>query len=90
MAYLEYLGREAAITSAELYYSKLPVFYIIAEKGRSITSKVIGVNATLKIQGSDTYNQGNYTFYDGNMTISGRGNSTWMVEKKPSGTYKIR
>ncbi|MHB8131726.1 MAG: CotH kinase family protein [Mobilitalea sp.] len=78
---------EAATTSAELYFSKLPVFYINTEQGRAITSKDIDVNATLKIQGNDTYNQSNSTLYDGNMTITGRGNSTWMVEKKP---YKIK
>ncbi len=78
-------GEEEA--SAKLYCSKLPVVYIDTENGVKITSKEDYVDATMKIQGNDTYNSENTTLYDGVIEIRGRGNSTWSMPKKP---YKIK
>ena len=68
------------------YESNLPVIYINTENGVSITSKVDYVNATMKIQGNDTYSDSSI-LYDGAIEIRGRGNSTWSMPKKP---YKIK
>ena len=66
--------------------NKLPIVYINTENGVKITSKVDYVNATMKIQGNDTYSDSSI-LYDGEIEIRGRGNSTWGMPKKP---YKIK
>ena len=68
------------------YESNLPVVYINTENGVKITSKEDYVNATMKIQGNDTYSD-SAILYDGEIEIRGRGNSTWSMPKKP---YKIK
>ena len=68
------------------YESNLPVVYINTENGVGITSKEDYVNATMKIQGNDTYSDSSI-LYDGEIEIRGRGNSTWNMPKKP---YKIK
>lgn len=73
--------------TTELYCSKLPVVYIDTENGAPIVSKEDYINATMKIQGNETYNSENSTLYDGVIEIRGRGNSTWSMPKKP---YKIK
>lgn len=73
--------------TTKLYCSKLPVVYIDTENGASIVSKEDYINATMKIQGNETYNSENSTLYDGVIEIRGRGNSTWGQPKKP---YKIK
>ena len=80
-------GGEGTDTPAiETYESKLPVVYITTEGGVKITSKEDYVNATMKIQGNDTYTDSEI-LYDGEIEIRGRGNSTWNMPKKP---YKIK
>ena len=66
--------------------NKLPVVYINTENGVKITSKEDYVNATMTIQGNDTYSDSSI-LYDGEIEIRGRGNSTWNMPKKP---YKIK
>ena len=66
--------------------NKLPIVYINTEDGIKITSKEDYVNATMKIQGNDTYSD-SAILYDGEIEIRGRGNSTWAMPKKP---YKIK
>ena len=74
------------ISTEDVYESKLPVVYINTENGVEITSKEDYVNATMKIQGNDTYSD-ETILYDGEIEIRGRGNSTWGMPKKP---YKIK
>ena len=73
--------------TSQMYLSKLPVIYINTDRGQPIFTKTVFVDATMKIQGNDRYSSNAVPFYDGPMQIRGRGNSTWMVEKKP---YRIK
>ncbi len=72
--------------AADSYESKLPVVYIDTENGQKIESKDDYINATMRIQGNDTYSDSK-KLYDGAIEIKGRGNSTWNMPKKP---YKIK
>jgi len=74
------------ISMEDIYESNLPVVYINTENGVKIESKEVYVNATMKIQGNDTYAD-EAVLYDGEIEIRGRGNSTWEMDKKP---YKIK
>ena len=79
----------ATVAEKKIYCSKLPVVYINTEDGYGITSKETYKQATMKIQGNDSFNSTNTTLYDGGISIRGRGNSTWNMEysKLP---YKIK
>ena len=72
--------------TTSIYCSKLPVVYINTENNAPIVSKDEYLNATMKIQGNETYSDSS-VLYDGDIEISGRGNSTWGMPKKP---YKIK
>jgi hypothetical protein len=61
----------------------LPVISINTERNQAVTSKENYIAATAQIQDSQTKD----LVYDGNIQIRGRGNSTWMVPKKP---YRIK
>ncbi len=63
-------------------FTGLPVIYITTEA--PVVSKDDYVNGTMKIDGNLQYTDG---LYNGNIQIKGRGNSTWLAEKKP---YKIK
>lgn len=75
-----------ADTAESTYESNLPVVYINTENGTGIYSKEDYVNATMTIQGNDTFSD-SALLYDGEIEIRGRGNSTWGMPKKP---YKIK
>lgn len=75
------------VKSAELYCSKLPVVYIQTENNAEIVSKEDYINASMKIQGNESYDPEDTTLYDGKIEIRGRGNTTWGQPKKP---YKIK
>jgi CotH kinase protein len=64
----------------------LPVLRVTTTGAQAITSKDTYLAGTLKItDGSKTvYGAG---LYDGNVQIRGRGNSTWLMPKKP---YRLR
>ena len=72
--------------SAKMYCSKLPVVYIDTEGGQPITSKEKYIDADIKIQGNETFNESK-ELYDGVTEIRGRGNSTWSQPKKP---YRLK
>ena len=63
--------------SKSQYNSKLPVVYINTEDSK-INKKEYS-NATLKIQGNDLWPEQ----YDGPIQVKGRGNSSWVMDKKP-------
>ena len=71
-------------TTAEMFFSQLPVLYINTEGGQAITSKEYYIDATLTIQGNETYNSKTTKLYNGATEIRGRGNSTWGQPKKPT------
>lgn len=73
--------------SDQIFFSKLPVVYIETENQAPIVSKDTYIQASLSIQGNDTYNSSTTTLYDGATEIKGRGNSTWGLPKKP---YKLK
>lgn len=60
----------------------IPHFFIVTENNTSITSKDDYLKATLTIEGNKEYE--NYT---GTTQIKGRGNSTWLLPKKP---YRLK
>ena len=74
-------------TSAEMFFSTLPVVYINTEGGQAITSKEKYIDAELVIQGNETYNSKTTKLYSGATEIRGRGNSTWSQPKKP---YRLK
>ncbi|MCL2434097.1 MAG: lamin tail domain-containing protein, partial [Clostridia bacterium] len=77
-------GANKFLTKLEIFYSDLPVLYINTENLASITSKDDYVNADMRLQGNDRYNNINTTLYNGPTEIKGRGNSTWQWDpKKP-------
>ncbi len=78
----------AVADTLKMYCSLLPVIYIDTEGGEAITTKEYYINADMRIQGSDLYNSGNTTLYNGKTEIKGRGNTTWEYGlKKP---YKLK
>ncbi|MDO4166575.1 MAG: CotH kinase family protein, partial [Eubacteriales bacterium] len=68
----------------DTYESKLPVAYIDTEDGAGISSKTEYKTAHMTIVGNEKYPG---ILYDGTISIKGRGNSTWLLPKKP---YKIK
>ena len=73
--------------TAEMFFSELPVVYINTENGAEIVSKEDYIDAKLIIQGNETYNSKTITLYSGTTEIRGRGNSTWVLPKKP---YRLK
>ena len=78
-------GSETAY--AQMFFSELPVVYINTEGGQAITSKEKYIDATLTVQGNETYNSKTTKLYNGATEIRGRGNSTWSQPKKP---YRLK
>lgn len=76
-------GSEEPASSAQAYFSNLPVIYIDTENAAPIDSKEDYVSGTMDIQN----NTGSSLAYSGKIEIRGRGNSTWEWPKKP---YKIK
>lgn len=60
----------------------LPHLFIITENNAPVNSKDDYVQATLKLDGADIYED-----YEGTTRIRGRGNSTWGMPKKP---YRLK
>ena len=73
--------------TAQMFFSELPVVYINTEGGQAITSKETYIDATLTVQGNETYNSKTTKLYNGATEIRGRGNSTWSQPKKP---YRLK
>lgn len=59
-----------------MYFSKLPVVYVDTADGEGVTNKNIPKDATIRIQGNEEFSDMD-TWYEGETTIKGRGNSTW-------------
>lgn len=78
------LGMRGGNAEAAEITSSLPIVYVNTEDGVDITSKEKYVNATMTIQGNETWNT---NLYDGPIEIRGRGNATWGNPKKP---YKVK
>lgn len=69
-----------------VFVSKIPVIYIETADREPVVIKEKQLNATMNIQGNDEFNSED-VLYSGDITIKGRGNSTWNCPKKP---YKIK
>lgn len=74
------------IGAANMLISKLPVIYIETKNREQITVKGKVLKAHMKIQGNSEFNDAS-VLYDGETDIKGRGNSTWLANKKP---YKLK
>lgn len=74
------------IGAANMLISKLPVVYIETENREQITVKDKVLKAHMKIQGNFEFSDAS-VLYDGETDIKGRGNSTWLANKKP---YKLK
>ncbi len=70
--------------SASVYFSELPVVYI--NTAEEITSKTEYIAGTCSIQGNSEFSN-TARLYNGSIQIRGRGNYTWVHDKKP---YKIK
>ena len=70
--------------SASLYFSQLPVVYINTDE--EITSKTEYIDGNCVIQGNSQFSNTSQ-LYSGSVQIRGRGNYTWVHDKKP---YKIK
>lgn len=75
-------GKLKKYTLQLLNFTGLPVVRIYTEAGKSIESKDDYLKADIKIDGA-----GKFADYSGKMKIKGRGNSTWVLPKKP---YKMK
>ena len=78
-----YSGEKLAAEDS-VYFSKLPVVYISTEDGKEISSKTEYKKAVMDIQNNTSVTE---PMYSGDISIKGRGNSTWLYPKKP---YKIK
>ena len=78
------LGEETG--TDKVYFSRLPVVYIDLDDGHAASeiNKKEYLSGNLLLQDSDNTDE---PLYDGNITIKGRGNTTWGWPKKP---YKIK
>ncbi len=76
----EFVGRKS------MFVSLLPVIYIETENRAPVITKEEYIDAELRIQGNAEFDSAEY-LYDGKAEIRGRGNSTWMADKKP---YRIK
>ncbi len=76
----EFVGRKS------MFVSLLPVVYIETENRAPIITKEEYIDAELRIQGNAEFDSAD-CLYDGKAEIRGRGNSTWMADKKP---YRIK
>ena len=74
------------IGTANMFISKLPVMYIETENREDIVIRTKTLRANMRLQGNSEFNDSS-VLYDGEMEIKGRGNSTWLADKKP---YKIK
>ena len=74
------------IGSANMLISKLPVVYIETKDREPIVAKSKVLKAHMTIQGNSEFNDAS-VLYDGETEIKGRGNSTWIANKKP---YKLK
>ncbi len=74
------------VGAANIFISKLPVIYIETENRAPIESKDTVLKAHMKLQGNSKFSDAS-VLYDGETEIKGRGNSTWLAEKKP---YKLK
>ncbi len=74
------------IGEKSVFISTLPVIYIETENRNSNIQKGNYMTADMTIQGNDEYNDSG-VLYTGKTQIKGRGNSTWLADKKP---YKIK
>ena len=73
------------------YCSELPVVYVETNDGREINSNTIAQDAVIKVQGNQEF-QDPATWYEGETTIRGRGNSTWSyaVQNNLKKPYKLK
>lgn len=74
------------IGTVNMLVSKLPVMYIEIDGREELVQKETRLRASMKLQGNDEFSDSS-VLYDGEMEIKGRGNSTWLTNKKP---YKIK
>lgn len=57
---------------------QIPHFYIDTDDGVPIVEKRVYIDATIRLEGGDKYDN-----FEGRGAIRGRGNSTWNMPKKP-------
>lgn len=72
------------IASKEVWISTIPVVYLTTDSGEPVATKDFYVPASLRIQGSDEFEQQ----YDGITEVKGRGNSSWRYY--PQKPYKLK
>ncbi|MBR5262501.1 MAG: CotH kinase family protein, partial [Clostridia bacterium] len=72
----------ALVGKKSMFISLLPVVYIETENRAPVVSKEDYINTHIRIQGNDEFDSADL-LYDGEAQIRGRGNSTWMADKKP-------
>lgn len=76
----------APVGKKSMFISLLPVVYIETEDRSPVVIKEKYINSHLKIQGNAEFDSADL-LYDGEAEIRGRGNSTWMADKKP---YRLK
>ena len=77
-------GNDVGMTS--IFVSDLPVIYIETENRQPIVSKEVYLDAEIRIQGNKDFSSDKY-LYEGKTEIRGRGNSTWIADKK---SYRLK
>ncbi|MBE7174435.1 MAG: CotH kinase family protein [Williamsia sp.] len=71
------------VVAQDTTLTNLPTFYITTENGAPIVSEDDYINGSLHVAGGSP----DSGYYNGDIEIRGRGNSTWTFPKKP---YKIK
>ncbi len=77
------LGFRTTVTAQDTAITNLPTFYITTENGAPIVSEDDYITGALHVAGGSP----DSGYYNGDIQIRGRGNSTWTFPKKP---YKIK
>ena len=72
-----------------MYFSELPVVYVDTNDRLPVTDKNIAKPAVMRLQGNQEFSDTD-TWYQGETTIKGRGNSTWSESYGMKRPYKLK
>ncbi|MGN0357427.1 MAG: CotH kinase family protein [Blautia sp.] len=68
--------------TAKIYFSSLPVMYLNFDLNAVLADKNTYVDGTMKLQGDQEFTSSK-KLYDGALEVKGRGNTSWLANKKP-------
>lgn len=79
-------SQSGTLAHNSLYISRLPVISITTDTGGDVVNKTEYLSGTLRAYGNEQFPTDS-TFYDGKVSLRGRGNSSWTFRKK---SYRLK